>query len=100
MSSMPHDPILVVGAGPVGLSMAMALKSMEVPVRIIDRGTKPTELSKALVIWARTLEVLDGTCDAAEEAAIKQRLASARTEVAACASMPPTPAPTGAPSET
>jgi 2-polyprenyl-6-methoxyphenol hydroxylase-like FAD-dependent oxidoreductase len=64
MSSKIHEPILVVGAGPVGLSMALALKSMEVPVRIIDRVKKPTELSKALVVWARTLEVLDGTCDA------------------------------------
>ena len=66
MTSMSHEPILVVGAGPVGLSMAVALKSMDVPVRIVDRNEGPTVLSKALVIWARTLEVLDGTCDASK----------------------------------
>ncbi len=59
-----QDPVLVVGAGPVGLAMALSLAVHDVPVRIIDRDSEPTDLSKALVVWARTLEVLDGLIDA------------------------------------
>jgi 2-polyprenyl-6-methoxyphenol hydroxylase-like FAD-dependent oxidoreductase len=32
-----------------------------VPVRIIDVAEEPTQLSKALVVWRRTLQVLDAT---------------------------------------
>lgn len=63
MSSHP-DPVLVVGAGPVGLAAALSLAVHGVPVRIVERDTERTDLSKALVVWARTLEVLDGLLDA------------------------------------
>jgi 2-polyprenyl-6-methoxyphenol hydroxylase-like FAD-dependent oxidoreductase len=52
-------PILIVGAGPVGLTMAAELSRFGVSVRIIDRSPHPTETSKALVIWSRTLELID-----------------------------------------
>jgi 2-polyprenyl-6-methoxyphenol hydroxylase-like FAD-dependent oxidoreductase len=52
-------PILVVGAGPVGLSAALMLARHGAPVRIVDANDGPTDLSKALVMWRRTLEVLD-----------------------------------------
>jgi len=51
--------VLVTGAGPVGLTMAMSLKRLGVDVRIIDRNAARTDKSKALVIWPRTLELLD-----------------------------------------
>jgi 2-polyprenyl-6-methoxyphenol hydroxylase-like FAD-dependent oxidoreductase len=51
--------VLVVGAGPVGLTMAMALRHRGVDVRIIDKCPAPTDKSKALVLWPRTLELLD-----------------------------------------
>ena len=51
--------ILIVGAGPVGLTMAAELRRYGVPVRLIDRSPKPTQTSKALVIWSRTLELMD-----------------------------------------
>jgi 2-polyprenyl-6-methoxyphenol hydroxylase-like FAD-dependent oxidoreductase len=54
-----NEQILVVGAGPVGLTMAMALKRRGVEVRIVDKAATPTDKSKALVIWPRTLELLD-----------------------------------------
>jgi 2-polyprenyl-6-methoxyphenol hydroxylase-like FAD-dependent oxidoreductase len=54
-----NERILVVGAGPVGLTMAMALKRQGVDVRIIDKAAAPADKSKALVIWSRTLELLD-----------------------------------------
>jgi 2-polyprenyl-6-methoxyphenol hydroxylase-like FAD-dependent oxidoreductase len=52
-------PVLIIGAGPVGMTMAAELKRYGVPVRIIDKAPARTDKSKALVIWSRTLELLD-----------------------------------------
>ena len=51
--------VLVVGAGPVGLTMAAELARYGVQVRLIDRSAHPTQTSKALVVWSRTLELMD-----------------------------------------
>ncbi|MET7241792.1 FAD-dependent monooxygenase [Methylobacterium sp. EM32] len=51
--------ILIVGAGPVGLTMAAELARYGVGVRLIDRAAHATETSKALVVWSRTLELMD-----------------------------------------
>ncbi|MEX0679373.1 MAG: FAD-dependent monooxygenase [Pirellulales bacterium] len=51
--------VLVVGAGPVGLTMALELLRHGVGCRIIDCAAQPTDKSKALVLWGRTLELLD-----------------------------------------
>jgi len=51
--------VLVVGAGPVGLTMALALRRQGVALRIIDKAAARTDKSKALVVWPRTLELLD-----------------------------------------
>jgi 2-polyprenyl-6-methoxyphenol hydroxylase-like FAD-dependent oxidoreductase len=53
--------VLVVGAGPVGLATACALRIHGVKCRIVDRLQEPTPLSqsRALALWARTLEVFD-----------------------------------------
>jgi 2-polyprenyl-6-methoxyphenol hydroxylase-like FAD-dependent oxidoreductase len=51
--------VLVVGAGPVGLTAASSLAHFGIPVRIIDSRAAPTQLSKALVIWRRSLHTLD-----------------------------------------
>ena len=55
------QPILVVGAGPVGLAAAHRLCWHGCSVRIIDHQEGPTSLSKALVVWQRTLETLDSS---------------------------------------
>jgi 2-polyprenyl-6-methoxyphenol hydroxylase-like FAD-dependent oxidoreductase len=52
-------PALVVGAGPVGLTMAAHLHHHGIPCRIIDRAPAPSDKSKALVLWGRSLEMLD-----------------------------------------
>lgn len=52
-------PVLVVGAGPVGMTLASELVRYGVPVRIIDKAAQRTDKSKALVVWSRTLELLD-----------------------------------------
>lgn len=52
-------PALVVGAGPVGLTMAAELSRHGVAARIVDKSPAPTDKSKALAVWSRTLELLD-----------------------------------------
>jgi 2-polyprenyl-6-methoxyphenol hydroxylase-like FAD-dependent oxidoreductase len=54
-----QQQVLVVGAGPVGLTMAAELARYRVPVRIIDKSPERTDKSKALVMWSRTLELID-----------------------------------------
>jgi 2-polyprenyl-6-methoxyphenol hydroxylase-like FAD-dependent oxidoreductase len=51
--------VLIAGAGPVGMTLAMSLKRLEVDVRIVDKAGARTDKSKALVIWPRTLELMD-----------------------------------------
>ncbi len=51
--------VLIVGAGPIGLTAAAELARYGVRVRIIDRSPHPSRTSKALVIWSRTLELMD-----------------------------------------
>lgn len=51
--------VLIAGAGPVGLTMASELARYGLNVRIIDKNIQRTDKSKALVIWPRTLELMD-----------------------------------------
>jgi 2-polyprenyl-6-methoxyphenol hydroxylase-like FAD-dependent oxidoreductase len=62
--------VLIVGAGPVGLTMAIELARYKVGVRIIDKAPERTDKSKALVIWSRSLELL-------ERAGVSSRLVEA-----------------------
>jgi 2-polyprenyl-6-methoxyphenol hydroxylase-like FAD-dependent oxidoreductase len=48
--------VLIVGAGPTGLMLALWLVRLGVGVRIIDRAARPGTTSRALVVHARTLE--------------------------------------------
>ncbi len=50
--------VLVVGAGPVGLTMAAALHHYGLTCRIVDKSPVASDKSKALVVWSRTLELL------------------------------------------
>ena len=67
--------VLIIGAGPVGLTAAAELARYDVPVRIIDRSPHPSRTSKALVIWSRTLELMDrmGCTDAFLAAGLKAK---------------------------
>jgi 2-polyprenyl-6-methoxyphenol hydroxylase-like FAD-dependent oxidoreductase len=55
---MHQRPVLIVGAGPTGMTAAMELIRLGVPVRIIDKVATPATTSRALAIQARTLELL------------------------------------------
>ncbi|HEX3601261.1 MAG TPA: FAD-dependent monooxygenase [Lacipirellulaceae bacterium] len=54
-----NPDVLIVGAGPVGLTMAAVLDHHGLSCRIIDKAPAPSDKSKALVVWSRTLELLD-----------------------------------------
>ena len=51
--------VLVVGAGPTGLTMANQLARQGTTVRIIDSAPAPPITSRALVVMPRTLEIFD-----------------------------------------
>ncbi len=49
--------VLICGAGPTGLVLAIWLTKAGIPVRIIDTADKPGTTSRATVVHARTLEL-------------------------------------------
>lgn len=51
--------VLIVGAGPVGMTLASELARYGVSARIVDKADHRTDKSKAMVLWSRTLELLD-----------------------------------------
>jgi 2-polyprenyl-6-methoxyphenol hydroxylase-like FAD-dependent oxidoreductase len=51
--------VLVVGAGPTGLTLAGELLRRGVRARVIDKAAAPTTQSRALGVHARTLEIFD-----------------------------------------
>jgi 2-polyprenyl-6-methoxyphenol hydroxylase-like FAD-dependent oxidoreductase len=50
--------VLIVGAGPTGLTLAAQLQALGASVRIVDRQLDRVHESRALAVQARTLEVL------------------------------------------
>lgn len=56
MESKERVPVLIVGAGPTGLVLALWLTQLNVPVRIIDKAKGPGRTSRALAVHARSLE--------------------------------------------
>jgi 2-polyprenyl-6-methoxyphenol hydroxylase-like FAD-dependent oxidoreductase len=54
---MSRCEVLIVGAGPTGLALALWLSRLGVRLRIIDRAAAPGTTSRALAVQARTLEL-------------------------------------------
>ena len=50
--------VLIVGAGPTGLTLALELAMLGTPFRIIDKAAVPSDKSRALVLQPRSLELL------------------------------------------
>ena len=63
---MPGKPVLIVGAGPTGLVLAIELARRGVPFHLIDRHPEPLGRDRAIVVKSRSLEVFDsmGLADA------------------------------------
>src|SRR5262245_3547143 len=51
--------VLIAGAGPVGMTLALELERFGLSCRIVDKTSAPTDKSKALVVWPRTLELFE-----------------------------------------
>ena len=54
---MTQSDVLIVGAGPTGLVLALWLTKLGVKVRIVDKTAEPGTTSRALAVQARTLEL-------------------------------------------
>jgi len=54
---MNSAPVLIAGAGPTGLVLALWLTRLGVRVRIIDKAAEPGTTSRAIGVQARTLEL-------------------------------------------
>jgi 2-polyprenyl-6-methoxyphenol hydroxylase-like FAD-dependent oxidoreductase len=53
---VPNDEVLITGAGPTGLVLALWLTHLGVKLRLIDKVAEPGTTSRALAVQARTLE--------------------------------------------
>jgi 2-polyprenyl-6-methoxyphenol hydroxylase-like FAD-dependent oxidoreductase len=56
---MADIEVLIAGAGPTGLTLAVCLRRYGIQARLVDRLEGPSPLSRALVVQARTLELFD-----------------------------------------
>jgi 2-polyprenyl-6-methoxyphenol hydroxylase-like FAD-dependent oxidoreductase len=70
-----HTPVLIVGAGPTGLTLAIELARRGIAFRLIDREAEPPATSRAIGTQPRTVEVfrLMGIPVAALEPAVRPR---------------------------
>ena len=61
-----HTEVAIVGAGPTGLALAVTLATAGIEFVIVDRLAEGANTSRAAVVHARTLEVLNefGAADA------------------------------------
>lgn len=80
-ASAPELPVLVVGAGPVGLTAAASLLHHGVRCRIVDKAPAPTDKSKALVVWSRTMELLDGVGKELSDTFVKHGMKAAAASI-------------------
>ncbi|MGA7243106.1 MAG: FAD-dependent monooxygenase [Terracidiphilus sp.] len=75
---MASKEILIVGAGPTGMTAAIELKRAGMDVRIIDKSDHMAQYSQALVVQARTLEQFQRYGIADEAIARGRRLREAK----------------------
>ncbi|WP_020662505.1 FAD-dependent monooxygenase [Amycolatopsis benzoatilytica] len=52
------EPVLIVGAGPVGMLLACELLRQGVPVRLVDAARDHSAHSRATIVWPRLLELM------------------------------------------
>ena len=86
-----HVDVLIVGAGPTGLALAVQLRRWGVGFRIVDALGDRRHESRALAVHARTLELLDSIGLASSLVALGRRPQSVQVHVSA----PPLVVPVG-----
>src|SRR4051812_37856247 len=85
------DPrMLIVGAGPTGLVLALWLAKSGVPFRLVDKNPGPGRASRAMAVQARTLEFYRqlGIADAVVAAGFRLDRAHLRNRAREVATMP------------
>ena len=75
---MPADPVVVVGAGPVGLTAALLLAARGVPVHVVERHRQPYPLPRAVHLDDEVFRVLQAAGVADEVLARSRPLAGLR----------------------
>src|SRR5258708_1208250 len=63
----PDPAVLIAGAGPTGLTLALWLTNLGIRARIIDKNAEPAAYSRALGVQAGTLEFYRQLGDLADE---------------------------------
>ncbi len=58
-SDAPHHPVVIVGAGPVGLAAAIDLAQQDIPVVVLDDNDRVSTGSRAICFSKRTLDIMD-----------------------------------------
>lgn len=83
MSALPEkSDVLIIGAGPTGLSLAIMLRRLGVDVCVVDKLPGRLPWSRALGLHARTLEILDalGVLEAVRERSLVQKAVQVHNE--------------------
>src|SRR5580698_10659933 len=75
MNPGTKTPVLIAGAGPTGLVLALWLTRLGVSVRILDKAAEAGTTSRALAVQARTLEFYQqlGIADLVVDGGVKVR---------------------------
>ena len=56
----PQQPkVLIIGAGPSGMTAALELSRLKIPLRLIEKTSEPATTSRAIGVQARTLELFE-----------------------------------------
>lgn len=59
MTTLETEPVLIVGAGPTGMTAAIELSRFGIPVRLVEKTAEPATTSRAVGVQARTLELFE-----------------------------------------
>jgi 2-polyprenyl-6-methoxyphenol hydroxylase-like FAD-dependent oxidoreductase len=59
MATSEMKPVLIVGAGPTGMTAAIELSRFGIPVRLVEKTPEPSTTSRAVGVQARTLELFE-----------------------------------------
>ena len=59
MATLETKPVLIVGAGPTGMTAAIELSRFGIPVRLVEKTAEPATTSRAVGVQARTLELFE-----------------------------------------